>query len=444
MADLEIVSCPVSNAHRRLETAHSFWHDALKNYGDPYEFERHLNSCLQEMRNFTFLLQKEISGNSEAEIWYEGWQGKFRANVLIGWLNDARVEVVHLKNLSLKSTSRVRIVSTYDEASDEVSRAISGAVDTSGHAKSSSLDFLVRPEDVPEEVFKEIISRGLPKSILQHATASIERTWIVDTLPDLELLSALSFCFGLFLQLMTEAHERFSDSIATCAISQTIVHPLHSLIHESLGNRPMCMVTSRLDRTQRISLLDGSVLLGEVEVPVVMTPDLERQIYERYGSPINTEPINGTGPIALIPHFLAQAKEYVRLGDQAELTAVLFKGEVMQILGLVTHDQADKRAIMQGLADKCAREGHDGILIVGETWMSKVADHADGGTISRTTAPKKREAVFVHAETKDGHMETVLAPISRNGTMEPSFGQEIRGSEGINFMGPIRAVWRMQ
>lgn len=443
MTNVPSASCPVLNSHKRLEAAHSYWHDALASYGDPNEFERYINSCIQEMRNFTLLLQKEISGNLDAEKWYSGWQQQFKINPLFSWLNDLRVTVVHLENLKLKSTTKVRIISNYAEAALEVTRGLHGEAIASNNDEDSSLNFYVNPIETLEKVQQEINKRQLPRSIMEQSTASIERTWILDTLPDTELLAALSLCFGSYSKLMIEAHQVFSHEITTCNVSLSLPHPLKPPRMGNDDKCPECMITSRTDRTQRISLKDGSILLGAVEVPVQLTEELNQEILERYGEPILVPENSEKGPLGMVDTILAQAKQIVLSGEVHEWIVILFKGESMDILGPMATDQVDKRAILQGIAEKCAREGADGIIMVGEMWMAPILVQSDGVALTPSKHPERREALYVHAETKSGDIKSVIVPIVRSEGAPTRFEAEFSDSSGINFMDPIRAIWKL-
>lgn len=209
------------------------------------------------------------------------------------------------------------------------------------------------------------------------------------------------------------------------------------------GNRPRCMITSRTDRTQRISIKDGTILQGEVEVPVQQTKELKREIVKRYGKPVSVPKSSEKGPLGLVDSILAQAKQIVLSGDEHEWTVILFKGESMDILGLMATDQVDKRAILQGIAEKCAQEGVDGIIMIGEMWMSPILVQSDGVPLTASAHPNRREALYVHAETKSGEMRSVIVPIVRSEAAPPRFEAEFNDSSGINFMDPIRSVWQL-
>ena len=445
MMHLPDSACPVSNSHKRLEDAHSYWHDALAHYGDSNDFERHLNSCLQEMRNFSFLFQSEISGNSIAEAWYEEWRRKFKLEPLLAWLNDSRVTVVHRENLLLHSTAHVRIISTYSDAARELTEAISGSSGTAEAKPNPAMDYLVDPTLATAKVVEEILARNLPRSIVEQSTVSIERTWVADSLPDKELLWALSFCFGLYMQFMDQAHLFFASEMSECNIATSRAHRLESVRIAEAGARPACMVTTRSLRTLSVRLADGVVLRGAHYFEIQGTENLPADIVTLFGVPKKIELNLGTGPLESMEDIISQAQRIVLAGYVHETIAILFRKGVTAVIGIHAEDNADKRGIIQGIAEKCHIEGFDGIVLVGEMWSSPISIQRDGSPLPPANHPDKKEKLFVHAETKSGEIKSVLFEILRKDYASTIIGDRIQNpaTDYFNFLEPLRAVWNL-
>jgi hypothetical protein len=70
----------IKPASKRLFDAQTHWHNANKEYFNPSTFSLHMNSCIQELRNVTFLLQSNKRGIEGFDEWYEPWQERMRAN----------------------------------------------------------------------------------------------------------------------------------------------------------------------------------------------------------------------------------------------------------------------------------------------------------------------------------------------------------------------------
>ena len=76
----------IKPAFKRLFDAQSHWHSAHKSYFDPSSFRIAVNSCIQELRNVTFVLQNNKRDIDEFDAWYEPWQEKMRANKSLHWI----------------------------------------------------------------------------------------------------------------------------------------------------------------------------------------------------------------------------------------------------------------------------------------------------------------------------------------------------------------------
>ncbi len=62
------------HAEARLREVLKHWKDAASSYHEPEDFRISLNSCIQSLRNVTFILQKQKSEISNFENWYSKWQ----------------------------------------------------------------------------------------------------------------------------------------------------------------------------------------------------------------------------------------------------------------------------------------------------------------------------------------------------------------------------------
>lgn len=99
--------------HSRLEDANVRWQEAAKSYFEPRSFRRAINSCIQELRNTTWLLQKRKSVIEGFDQWYEQWQVRLRTDTVMTWLHHARTTVVKKGNLAALSTVRVTVLSDW-------------------------------------------------------------------------------------------------------------------------------------------------------------------------------------------------------------------------------------------------------------------------------------------------------------------------------------------
>lgn len=437
-----VSACPIRDSHQRFEDAHLFWHEALNCYSTPKEFRRRLNSCLQEMRNFTFILQKELKRNPTFEAWYEVWQDRLKQDSTMQWLNTSRVNVVHKKDLTLHSSAEVRVVATYDDAAEAVSRGISGEANGTNRSKQQTeRGFFTDPENTTREIIGEIVNRDLPKSVLEQATVTIERIWRESTLPNSEVLTVLSNCFGVYWELMKEAHELLHADIDVCSVAKANDH---SIQVTKFGDsfRPRCMMTSRKERTRTVRLRDGVMLSGAVEIEVPLPDEVGNSTRRRSGELAEVEIEDPSDIFSMIPYYVAEAKKILESKRQHDWLVFLFRGRSVQVLQLEAEDSADKRGLIQMVAEHCARDACDGIIFVGEAWHSPISFAEDGVPMAAVQHPERVERILIHAETSDGRSETVMVPIIRRPFRKPTFGPVETSHAEANFMAPVRAVWK--
>jgi hypothetical protein len=70
----------VPSAHRPLMDCHVHWHAAVAAYMDPAAFWVSLNTLVQDLRNVTWLLQKQKNELPGFADWYPAWQSSAAAD----------------------------------------------------------------------------------------------------------------------------------------------------------------------------------------------------------------------------------------------------------------------------------------------------------------------------------------------------------------------------
>lgn len=78
-------------------------------YHEPGPFRYRLGAFIQAARNVTFMLQSEKSAFQNFD-WYEAWREEAKADVVLCWLNDTRIGVVHRGALEPNSWMEMRCI----------------------------------------------------------------------------------------------------------------------------------------------------------------------------------------------------------------------------------------------------------------------------------------------------------------------------------------------
>lgn len=173
--------CPIPNSHRRLLEAHTLWHAAEQAYANEDLFRIHLNSVIQALRNTTWVLQNEKRAIPEFPAWYGSWQERVQADGAMRWLVEARNEVVKQGDLVTKSTARVGIIASW------LDNRVLGETEVRA---------VLGPRDVAAAIAADMKNAGqsaeLERAKREDAAIVVERRWVVDTMPDRELLELLA------------------------------------------------------------------------------------------------------------------------------------------------------------------------------------------------------------------------------------------------------------
>lgn len=254
------MQCKIQNAHKRLLESHRLWHQSLDNYFDPEGFRVNLNATIQALRNLTFALQFEKSVFNNFDSWYCVWQDIMKNDPILKWLNSARVEIVHQKDLEKKSIARVTVLGYYEIFKGDINF----------------------PIDIPDYMVAfYLFEKGyVDKEIIQRDYAlKVERRWVLESLPDHEVLDALAYCYGFMYRLLREAHEILGTSIDTCSVNDAL-HIKSEILYNNIGI-PNCMELTNKVRIKNLSLKTLEYKdIDEIEVKI--DEDMARKAMKRY------------------------------------------------------------------------------------------------------------------------------------------------------------------
>ena len=181
----EAGACPIPKTHSRLQEAHRLWHQALDLYAEPEGFRINLNACIQALRNVTFVLQKEHGGVPNFEHWYANWQVQMKQDAIMRWLVDARNTIVKEGDLETRSHSRVSVIDYYFPTPVFV----------------SEMPPLLTTDMIAARL---AASRNVPEALKGKAFIQVERCWVVNTLPDTELLETLAHAYGVLSNVVSK------------------------------------------------------------------------------------------------------------------------------------------------------------------------------------------------------------------------------------------------
>lgn len=440
------VRCPTPTAHKRLEEVHSFWHKCVDGYQDPEDFRVNLNACIQAARNLTFALQAEKRLIDDFDDWYTPWQAAIKADPIMKWLNEARVQIVHRGDLETNSLAVARLIVDYSDAAREVVDGLGSARPEPRGEADVREEVSAPPLLTLAEILEHVSGLELPDRVYRESTLSIERRWEDSALPGRELTESLAHVYGFLRRVIHDAHDHVGITHGTVADldGETVRVPE---VPENGGRLP-CMVTTRSVRTVTFNVKDGRVATAGRRVALRPSAAKARAAQKKYklerasiGELPSVETI-----LDLTDWYAERAKAIVRSGEEHAWMVFFFRGTVpVDAQALFARDAAEKRALAQELADIVAVNGVDGVVEVGEFWHAPFTVGPDGAHLRPADHPHRGEALAIHIELADGRSKTTSLLIERRRGLRrrvkflPTHDES--GYQN-NTLEPVRAVWR--
>lgn len=406
--------CPLHAVHARLFEAHRHWHHAADAYADPDGFRTYLNACVQALRNVTFVLQKQKSNLPAFEDWYRQWQEHLKTDPILCWVVTARNQIVKQGDLETKSVARVALVSSY--------------------ADPPHTEFEVKPSTPTPAILEMLMAtkpKDLPEELLDTGFLKVERRWVVQDLPDHELLDALAHAFGVLRSLVRDAH-RLLASVRSGPSSDA------SAPADVVEGPPGCMIATQELRTACVDARTGQVLQLQRRPGRFIPPEVVRSHYgaldlsslrKRTGSRLRD----------LAEFFFGLGKRILeRDGFHHPIVFLLSKTE-MHTCSLQFEDQTDKYVVWRAVAADVERVGATTIIAVAESWSAPFdPKHPQRHAVD---SPDRTEGLAVNAASEGGEHLSIACHFERvDGKIV--FGETIRDTDGsIGMFFPIYEVW---
>ena len=273
----------------------------------------------------------------------------------------------------------------------------------------------------------------------------VERRWIVDSLPDREILDAIAYCFSELTRIVAQAHTRCGVSIAEDRAAQGVAHDL------TRARLPRCMTVNREARTARIRLSTGQMWDLRC-VPAAMntsTPERMTVAAGRYG--LDTIDYPKLEAIHTSSELFAIASIYSAIGGRLLIKdgylhtfAHLFTDDGQyEVRQLVMEDRVDRLLMFRELSNEIRTQGWSGLIVVGEVWFASIEESLPTrGAV--TDIPGHREAMQVSAVYQDGRIQILLTPFNRTdkGILLDPTETWTESDMQANFLRPILDAWR--
>lgn len=406
--------CPLVSVHARLSEAHRHWHHAADAYAEPDSFRTYLNACVQALRNVTFVLQNQKSVIPAFDEWYAEWQAYLKTDTILNWVVKARNRIVKQDDLETRSIARVALVSSYEDP--------------------PYLEFEVKPSTPTQLIIEVLVAtkpESFPDDLLDSGFLKVERRWVVEELPDPELLEALAHAFAVLQSLVRDAHLQLTlgDQRAdrTCTPS------------EMVGRPPGCMIATQELRTACVNARTGQ-LLQLLQRPSVPIPS--DVVQARYGLPDLSSLRKRTGSSLrdMAEYLFGFGKQILERDGFHHPIVFLISDKEIHTRSLEFEDQMEKYLIWRSVAADVERLGVNRVIGISESWFAPFdSDHPERRAVD---SPDRSEALDLCAASEDGERYSITCLFERiEGKIV--FGETITDeTDGINIFVPIYHVWR--
>lgn len=307
-------------------------------YMEPELFRLNTNQFLQTSRTVTFIIQKHKASIPDFDSWYRPLVLGWASDEVMEWAKDSRNAIEKEGDLELHSTLELTLFFSYLVEQD--------------------LKLATGREELLQAGAKRLVrvaQKRLPSHVISSSAIKIERVWIANSLPNLELLQALSYvyttlyraCQGLASHLRGEIERTIPDPTALYAAREI--------------NRRVCYVKLSDLKTyyQKMERIRAD---SDFRPPATMS-DAIYELRERISQANSSEKLHAA---------LAEMAERTFKHDGYHIPMLfLYDKDFKSIDGMSVHwsDQAEKFIFWRNVADRVVANRATIIATIGEAWV---------------------------------------------------------------------------
>jgi hypothetical protein len=391
---------------RRLTDLAELLRACSETYFEPDNFRRNLNHFLQTSRTVTFLIQKQKGTIPDFQEWYsKNVTGPWSQDPVMEWAKDSRNKIEKEGDLEMRSTLTLSLISSYLSETDT---ALKTGRQELLHAGLTKL--------------RRHAEKMLPTAVFNSSAIRVERAWVANSFPGMELLS-----------LLAEVYSRVH-----CCCASLNRHLGMAVTTETSALDGVDMAVGPADRIAYLKLHDRSLNIvrasrRRLDRGVHVPPELQ--------AALSTLAPSGSELATLESRmdFLSQIVERIfDLYQNHQSFLFLFSDHwrSMRMVSMQPADRVEKYIFWRSVADLVRRESTDGIIFIGEMWLR---EQAPGVHVEQMRI--MGEAISMMGLSEDGSVKQRIWKIDRSGSralLTAAEDREIdRRKESINFLVPI-------
>jgi len=400
---------------RRLRDLAQLLRNCGETYFSPDRFRLNTNQFLQTSRTVTFIIQRNKAAISDFDAWY-------KANVLqpwatdpvMSWAKDARNVIEKEGDLEMKSTLQAAVLYSYISDEDMILEVAPNELLQAG------VDRLVRAA-----------RRKLPAGIADSAVLKIQRRWVANTLPDRELIYALTYAYSQLHRVCSALAEHLSS-----ALDPSIPHP--TTVDPSSND----VAKVRFIKLSKPGIGRHANIRIDVD-PTYQPPPALRRLKQELRSARNPASL---GDVVAMHAKMAKAT-FEHHGNHVPMLAFYDKDwNQIDFMSTAFTDQAEKYLFWRNAADRAFYLKAFALVWTSESWLRDIKKHQN---LPIRELPIVGEQLHViGADASDAHEVVAWNIIRPSGTShpvlapsEPDDAQRLPGH--IAFIKPVVAAMKM-
>lgn len=400
---------------RRLRDLAQLLRNCGETYFSPDRFRQNINQFLQTSRTVTFIIQKNKGNIPEFDAWYKAAVLQpWHADSVMSWAKDARNVVEKEGDLEMYSTLQVAILYSYESDEDMIIEV------TRKELLQASIEQLIK-----------LARTELPPELLASAVLKTQRKWVANTLPDKELIYALTYVYSQLYGVCRSLSKHLESELDSSVPHPTTFDPSSNDIA-----RVRFMKLSRPGVGKNISIRFKSN--AKYKVP----PELQRLKDDFDASP------NPSSLTDLVARHTKMAQiTFEQHGNHIPMLALYDKNwKHIDFLSTAFSDQSEKYLFWRNAADRAFYLKAYAMVWTSESW---VRDLKERNNRPMSELPIIGEQLHVVAVDASGATEVVVWDIARTSERgKPTLtllGEEkaFRKPEHIFFVKPVVAAMKL-
>lgn len=378
---------------------------------EPTTFRRNLNTVIQELRNISWLIQKQKNRLDNFSEWYPAWQESAMSDEIMRWITTSRNRVVKEGDLDIASTARIRYQSPYHET------------------KAQEMD---APARLTTGQMLAVMMRG---RVPDQGILTVSREWRDSQLDGHELLGALSHAWRECATLVRHAHGAMDPDHCFDAEDWS-----RGCVTSGLSLSASACLSHRRDYFELAIDLQAKTLQRTRYIPVERDAAMIEEARGRYGEL----------PTALEGDAIDAVPKLVRMGrailsvDESLLTTVYYYkgGRVVDFQGVMLEDRIAVIRHMAQVAERVRELGADSVAFSSEVWLASLDATQPGVHAGDRT--DRTEALCIQAVRADGTARVVTVRFTRDANGEKRFESPSGAVASLSAFEPLRQHWHLR